>query len=261
MAFAAASQRPIAGAVATVGVSDRISFLRKTYAHLGVALIAFAAIAGGMMRFAPAASLKFSSWAFGGRWTWMLVIGAFIFIGWLAERLAMSETSRGLQYLGLGLFVVAEAVILQPLLWVLMIRFGGPEVRHDIAMTGTAMMSGTAAAILTQAIVITLTIFVGLTLVVFLTKKDFSFLRGILTVCSFGALGVILASALFGFSLGAFFCGAMILVMAGYILFQTSIIMKAFPPTAYVAAALMLFSTIATLFWYVLQLLMSLRND
>lgn len=246
MAFAAASQRPIAGAVATVGVSDRVTFLRKTYAHLGVALIAFAAIAGGMMRFAPEVSLKFSSWAIGGRgWNWMIVIGAFMLVGWLAERLAMSETSRGLQYVGLGIFVVAEAMILQPILWMLLYRFG----------------SGGALSIISQATVITLAIFVGLTLVVFLTKKDFSFLRGILVVCSFAALGVIIASMLFGFSLGAFFCGLMILVMAGYILFQTSIIMKAFPPTAYVAAALMLFSTVATLFWYVLQLLMSLRND
>jgi len=245
MAFAATSHRSIPGAVATIGVSDRIAFLRKTYGHLGVALLAFAAITGGMMRFAPAFSLSFSRWAFTGRWNWLLVIGAFMLVGWLAERLAMSETSRGLQYVGLGIFVVAEAFILQPILWFMLYRFG----------------SGGALSIIAQATVITLTIFVGLTLTVFLTKKDFSFLRGVLVVCSFGALGVILASAIFGFSLGAFFCGAMILLMSGYILFQTSIIMKAFPPTAYVAAALMLFSTIATLFWYVLQLLISLRSD
>jgi uncharacterized protein len=244
MAFAATSQRPIEGAVATVGVSDRVAFLRKTYGHLGVALIAFAAITGGMMRFAPEFSLSFSRWAFSGRWNWMLVIGAFMLVGWLAERLAMSETSRGLQYVGLGIFIVAEAMILQPILWFLLVRFGASGM----------------TSIIGEATIITLAIFVGLTLTVFLTKKDFSFLRGFLTVCSFGVLGVILASIVIGFSLGAIFCGFVILLMAGYILFQTSLIMKAFPPTAYVAAALMLFSTIATLFWYVLQLLISLRE-
>jgi FtsH-binding integral membrane protein len=71
---------------------------------------------------------------------------------------------------------------------------------------------------------------------------------------------VILASLLFGFSLGALFSGFVILLMAGYILQQTSMVMRDFPPTAYVAAALMLFSTIATLFWYVLRLLMSLNR-
>jgi FtsH-binding integral membrane protein len=244
MAFAATSHRSIEGAVATVGVSDRVVFLRKTYGHLGVALLAFAAITGGMMRFAPETSLKFSAWALRGSWNWLLVLGAFMFVGWLAERLAMSETSRGLQYVGLGIFVVAEAMILQPILWYTLARFGASDFY----------------AIITQATVITLTIFIGLTLTVFLTKKDFSFLRGALTVCTFAALGVIIASLAFGFTLGAFFAGLMILLMSGYILFQTSVIMKEFPPTAYVAAALMLFSTIATLFWYVLRLLMSLRE-
>lgn len=244
MAFASHA-RPIEGAVATLGVSDRVAFLRKTYAHLGVALLAFAAIAGGMMRFMPETSLKFSAWALRGRWNWLLVLGLFMLVGYIAERLARSETSRAVQYVGLAIAVIAEGVILQPVLWLVLLKFGGAGF----------------ASILTQSIIITMAIFVGLTLTVFLTKKDFSFLRGILVVASFGALGVILASMAFGFSLGAVFCGAMILLMAGYILYQTSLVMRDFPPSAHVAASLMLFSTIATLFWYVIQLLASLRGD
>lgn len=258
MAFAQ-SDRPIAGAVATIGVSDRVDFLRKTYAHLGGALIAFALITGGMLGGMTSVSWGFSKWATQGRWTWAVVLMLFMGVGYVAERLARSETSRGLQYLGLGIAVVGEALLLQPLLWKLMILFG--SVTMGIDGVPNLGMDGAAGQILVEAIVITLTIFAGLTLVVFLTKKDFSFLRGILTICSFAALGVIAASLIFGFHLGAIFCGAMILLMAGYILYQTSVIMKEFPPTAYVAAALMLFATIATLFWYVLQLLMSLRSN
>jgi uncharacterized protein len=246
MAFA--SSRPIEGAVATLGVSDRVTFLRKTYAHLGVALIAFALIAGGMMKFATAFSLKFTMWAIGptgGGFRWLLVLVAFMAIGYIAERLARSETSRAVQYVGLTLAVVAEGIILQPLLWLVIAKVGAANFMP----------------IITQSIVITLAIFVGLTLTVFLTKKDFSFMRGALVVASFAALGVIIASIAFGFTLGAFFCGVMILLMAGYILYQTSLVMRDFPPTAHVAAALMLFSTIATLFWYVLQLVASLRGD
>jgi len=77
--------------------------------------------------------------------------------------------------------------------------------------------------------VITLAIFAGLTAVVFVTKKDFSFMRGVLAILTFGALGVIVASLMFGFSLGAVFSGAMILLMAGYILYQTSLVMAHFP--------------------------------
>jgi FtsH-binding integral membrane protein len=257
MAFGqSASARPIEGAVATMGVSDRVAFLRKTYVHLGVALIAFAAITAGMMKFATETSLKFSSWALGGRWNWLLILGLFMVVGYVAERLAQSEASRGLQYVGLAIFVIAEAVLLQPMLWLLIVRFGDPQM---IGIEG-GMLVGQAASILMQAIVITLAIFIGLTLTVFLTKKDFSFMRGALAIGTFAALGVILASAIFGFSLGALFTGAMILLMAGYILYQTSLVMSYFPPSGYVAASLMLFSTIATLFWYVLRILMELNR-
>ena len=265
MAFAQAhNRRPIEGAVATLGVSDRVAFLRKTYAHLGVALIAFAAITGGMIRFMPEVSWGFSKWALQGRWTWLAVLALFMLVGYVAERLARSETSRGLQYGGLGLAVVAEAVLLQPMIWLLMLRFGAySKADAAVFLQGGAVpaMNGAAAEILLQAIVITLAIFIGLTLIVFLTKKDFSFMRGALMLCSFAAVGVVVASLMFGFHLGAIFSGLMVLLMVGYILYQTSLIMKEFPPTAFVAASLMLFSTIATLFWYVLRLLMSLRSD
>lgn len=240
----AANHRPIRGAVATLGVSERVAFLRRTYGLLGIALVAFASVTAGMMKFMPETSLKFSQWALQGQWTWLAVLALFMVVGVVAEKLARSETSRGLQYLGLGIAVFAQGVLLQPLLWVAISRFGAAGANNIILNAG----------------LITMTIFVGLTATVFVTKKDFSFMRGILTVLTFAALGVILASMIFGFSLGAVFCGAMIALMSGYILYQTSAVMKDFPPTHHVAAALMLFSTIATLFWYVMQLLMSLRD-
>jgi uncharacterized protein len=244
MAFAKQHARPIEGAVATLGVSDRVDFLRKTYGLLGVALIGFAALCFGMMRFMPELSFRWTVWALSG-FNWLLVIGMFIGVGMISERLARSETSRGLQYLGLALGVLAYGFIFQPMLWYVFLKLG---------------VSG-GASLITQAALITLAIFIGLTLTVFVTKKDFSFMRGALMIGTFAALGIIVASILFGFQLGGLFAGAMILLMAGYVLFQTSMIMRDFPPTAYVAAALMLFSTVATLFWYVIRLLMSLRSN
>src|SRR5689334_1168824 len=100
MAFAqTAVRRPIAGAVATIGVSDRVAFLRKTYGLLGVALIAFAAFTGGMMKFATETSKHFSAWALNGQLNWLLVILLFMGVGYLARRLALSPSSRGLQLL------------------------------------------------------------------------------------------------------------------------------------------------------------------
>jgi len=244
-----ANARPIAGAVATLGVSDRVAFLRKTYSLLTVALIGFAGFTAGFIKFAPETSLRFSAWALHGSLNWLLILGMFMVVGYVAQKLAMSNTSRGLQYLGLGLAVAAQSVLLQPMIWILMTKFGNA---NDL--------TGQASAILGEAVVITLAIFVGLTLTVFLTKKDFSFMRGALAIASFAFLGVILASLLFGFQLGAVFSGFGILLMAGYILYQTSLVMSYFPPTGYVAAALMLFSTVATLFWYVLRLLMEMNR-
>ena len=240
-------RRIIEDAVATRGVSDRLTFLRRTYALLGAALLAWALLTAAMMRFATETSLALTRWALSGPMSWLIVLGLFMLVGYVAQRLALSNASRGAQYAGLAVFVVAESVILQPLLWLVIARFGGS--------------SADAFALIAQAAAITVAIFIGLTLTVFLTKRDFSFLRGALTIGMFAVLGLIVASLLFGFSLGSLFFGAVILLMAGYILFQTSIILREFPPTFHVAAALMLFSTIATLFWYVLQLLMALRRD
>jgi FtsH-binding integral membrane protein len=197
-----------------------------------------------MMRFMPELSFRWTVWAL-SVFNWLLVVGMFVVVGMISDRLARSESSRGLQYLGLALGVVAYGFIFQPMLWYVFVKLG---------------VSG-GASLITQAALITLAIFVGLTATVFITKKDFSFLCGALMIASFAALGIIIASILFGFNLGGLFAGVMILLMAGYILYETSVIMRDFPPTAYVAAALMLFSTVATLFWYVLQLLMSLRRD
>jgi FtsH-binding integral membrane protein len=86
-------------------------------------------------------------------------------------------------------------------------------------------------------------------------------MRGALTIGIFAVFGVSIASLIFGFQLGALFSGAVILLMAGYVLYETSTVMAHFPPTHHVAAALMLFSTVATMFMHILRLLSILRGD
>ena len=247
MAFAQASSRPIRGAVATLGVSERVAFLRRTYAHLGVALLAFAGLTAYLFRYQSEFSFKMSVKMTSGM-SWLLVIVAFMAVGWVAEKLAKSQASPALQYVGLGIGVLSYALLFQPLIWVVFFKFAKSTTTSPIA-------------IVTQAVAITMVIFVGLTLTVFISKKDFSFMRGALMIDGFAALGTVVASMLFGFSLGAVFSGLMVALMAGYVLYETSAIMRDFPPTYHVAAALMLFGTVATMFWHVLRLLMSLRGN
>src|SRR5687767_7892561 len=97
---ARAQQRSIPGAVATVGVNERVAFLRRTYGHLGAAILAFVAVTYGFMQTETAA--RFTFWAIGGGgFNWLIVLGAFMLVGFITDRLARSETSRGVQYLGL----------------------------------------------------------------------------------------------------------------------------------------------------------------
>lgn len=237
---ARAQQRSIPGAVATVGVNERVAFLRRTYGHLAAAIAAFAGVA--YLFGSSEMGHRFTLWAFSGRFNWLMVLGLFMVVGFITDRLARSDTSPTLQYIGLGLGVLAEGIIITPLLVVAAYYVKDQYIIHKAAL-------------------FTLLIFAGLTGTVFITRKDFSFLRGILMVGSFAALGIIIASMIFGFHLGTIFSVAMIVLMAGYILYQTSLLMAYFRPTQHVSAALMLFSTIATLFWYVLTLLMSLQRD
>lgn len=263
MAFAH-SARPIEGAVATLGVSDRITFLRKTYAHLGVSLLLFAGVTAALFKYAPQFTWKLSTIAGTSMMGMLAMVAVLVFLMYGAERLASSSTSRGVQYAGLGLGIALQIFMLMPLIWVLMLKFGS-YTSEQIGMIRAGVMvpamNGTAATILTQATVITLAIFIGLTLVVFITRKDFSFMRGALVIASFAAIGLVFTSIIFGFTLGALFSGFIILLMAGYILYETSAIMKDYPPTAHVAAALVLFVTIATMFRAVLRLLIALRSD
>ncbi len=237
----AQNYRPIAGAVATVGVSERVTFLRKTYAHLAGAILAFVALEYLLLDMSgpvfEAVTVPWLNFVFSG--SWLIILALFMGASWIANKWANSDTSRGMQYFGLGLYILAEALIFTPVLF-----YANMEMPGVIA----------------DAAVLTLFLFGGLTATVFITKKDFSFMRGALSMACFGAMGIIVASILFGFSLGILFSGAMLLLASGYVLYYTSNVLHHYRPTQYVAASLALFAAIALLFWYVLRILMALRD-
>ena len=73
-------------------------------------------------------------------------------------------------------------------------------------------------------------------------------------------MGLIVASILFGFTLGMFFSYAMIAFACGYILYDTSNVMLHYRTSQHVAAALALFASVMLLFWYVLRVLIDRRR-
>lgn len=217
--------------VANAEASERTAFIRRTYTHLALAIAVFAGLEAFFLAqpWAGPLAQKMSS-------NWWLVLIPFIAVSWIADKWAMSATSRGTQYLGLGLFIVAEAIIFIPLLYIA--KTMDPDM---IAKAG--IMTGF--------------LFAGLTIIAFATKADFSFLRGFIMVASFAALGFIFVSMIFGFNLGTLFSGAMILVAGASILYSTSNILLHYRTDQHVAAALSLFSSVALMFWYILRIFMS----
>ncbi len=215
---------------------ERAAFLRRTYLHLAGAVLAFMFLTYAFLHveaiYRPLMGLMAHSW-------WIVLV-AFMVVSWIAQRWAHNAVSPGMQYLGLALYTLAEAVIFVPLLKYAEV-LGPPNV-------------------IAGAAIVTLTMFAGLTLIVFMSGADFSFLRGVLWMGMMAALATIIASMIFGFSLGILFCSAMVLLACGFILYDTSNVLHHYRVDQHVGASLELFASLALLFWYVLQLAMSLDD-
>lgn len=218
--------------------AERAEFIRKTYLHLAGAIGAFILLEAVLIMSGIGDFIAQALFA-GGRLGWFVVLAVFIGVSTVATSWANSQTSKGMQYLGLGLYTVAEAIIFLPLLFIV------------------SNMAGTS--IILQAGIATLGLFLGITAVVFLTRQDFSFLGPILTIGGFIALGFIAVNLIFGFSLGNVFAFAMVAFAGGSILYQTSNILHQYRTDQHVAASLSLFASVALLFWYILQIFSSRR--
>ncbi|CAN5779475.1 hypothetical protein BH11MYX3_BH11MYX3_01970 [soil metagenome] len=248
---------------ATVGQSDRLRFIRLTYIHLFGAIVAFAGLLWCLFNVKPLmekVSWPLIKFALGidnegnynprdGRWHWGVVLASYMAVGWIADYWARHSKSKGIQYAGLTFYVIAEALIFVPLLAIIQWKTAA-----IVAATGKD------PNVIRDAAFCTLAIFGALTGFVLISKKDFSFMRGALVVMSAAAMMLIVLSLVFGFNLGIVFAVAMVVLCAGYILYQTSQVLAHYNTNGYVAASLALFSSIATMFWYVIQIFMRARE-
>jgi uncharacterized protein len=212
----------------------RASFLVKTYVHLFGAIAAFTLIE--VFLFSSGLAYNIAK-AFLST-NWLVILGGFMIVSWIASRTAYRAEKTATQYIGLLLFVLAEALIFVPLL---------------------ALADYYAPGMIRSAALVTLFGFTGLTFIVVLTRKNFSFLGGLLKWGMVLALVAIVGGVIFGFELGTWFSVAMIGLAGAAILYDTSKIMTVFPTDRHVGAALQLFSSVALMFWYVLRLFLSRR--
>jgi len=213
----------------------KVAFYKKTYTHLAMAVLLFIIVEWVFFQSESIVNFAFSMTE---GWRWLVMLGGFMLATTYAEKMAFKSHNVNQQYWGLILYVVVEAFIFIPLIGIAMM----------IAESG-------GVNILNQAAILTLSLFTGLSAIVLLTKKDFSFLKSILAIGFFIALGLIVAGLLFGFNLGLWFSVGMVVLASGSILYQTSNMIHKYSEDQYVGASLGLFASLMLLFWYILSIL------
>ncbi|SMC35637.1 Bax inhibitor-1/YccA family protein [Moheibacter sediminis] len=220
--------------VANATEIEKAAFYRKTYTHVALAVLVFIILETFLLRIEPLVNALLALQGY----SWLILLGGFMGVTWLAQNMAYKNTSKAMQYGGYFLYILAQAVIFVPMLHIAMYYSGGPQM-------------------IMQAAVITGGMFLGLTAAVMLTRTDFSFLRTGLTVGFFIALGLMIAGIMFGFNLGLWFSVGMVILASGSILYSTHQIKNEFGTDQYVPAALSLFASLMLLFWYILRIFMS----
>ncbi len=232
------------GVAAYAEDSERIGFIRRTYAHLTGAVLGLVALETVLFVVVPPETMAALAQRMLGGFGWLIVLGAFMVVSWVARMWAESSASRGMQYAGLGLYVVAEAVILLPMLYICIHLMRAPQLPI-------------------MAAVITTMCFVGLTAFVFTTRVDLSGWGKYLALAGILAMCAIVAGIITGFSsmFGLGFSAIMVGLACGYILYDTSNVLHHYHTNQHVAASLALFSSVVLLFWYVLRILMIFASE
>ena len=237
--------------VADAAPSERAAFYRRTYLTVAAAFAVFGALLWASftvpvgaspvaLHYARAIGGLFESL---GGWAMLVMLGVF----WLGTSVAQSavyaRASRPIQLAGFLGYILLQVALFIPLILMVLVK-----------------TQGEPGQILYPACAVTGALVAGLTVAAFVTQADFSFLRTVLIVGSFGALGVVLVAAFMGSDLGIWFSLAMIALMATAVLYQTWQVRTQFATDQHLEAGFALFAAFVTLLFYVIRLFLQRRN-
>jgi FtsH-binding integral membrane protein len=235
--------KAVAGNVYQMSGTDRLTFVRKVYAYFTFSLLITAA--GGYVGY----KFVLSKIVTGGFISWPAFIGVLVlqFVAlavtfWLRKKDPINKVM-------LAVYSFLSGLTLGPILM--------------IAAYVSVARGGGAANLILQAFVITAIVFVGLTAYVFTSKKDFSAWRGGLFLLLLVGIGMGIMGMIFGFSQGMLliYSGAMALIFGGFILYDTSMIMKYYSTDEYIAGAIELQIDFVGLFIQILRILIILSGS
>jgi modulator of FtsH protease len=203
---------------------ERMSFVRKVYALFFAATLFAVAGVGLGLSYTPLLM-------FAARHPFIML---FVMLGGVMGAQAVRHV-RGLNLFALFAFTTLTGVVISPLI---------------------ALYTQLNPASILQAGVLTVGIFGGLTAYVFVSKKDFSFMRGMLmvgliVVVLAGLLSLFVAASAFSFAVSV----AALLLFSGFVLYDTSNIIHRYPVNEYVAGALSLYLDAFNIFLSLLNIL------
>jgi FtsH-binding integral membrane protein len=212
----------------------RTAFMGRVYARLVAGVAAFVLIE--LYLFTSGLAVAITEFVFST--SWLLILGGFMVVSWLANSVALRATTPGSQWGGYLLLVAANALIFAPMLVIAEVQVPG-----TVAAAGQYSIAG----------------FVILSVIAHRSARDFTWLGATLRWFGVLALVAIVIAVVTGSALGTWFSLAMIGFAGAAILYETQVILRETPPGRETVAAMALFSSLALMFWYVLRLLMSRR--
>lgn len=242
-----ASAQPVAYA----DTPTRLAFLRKVYAIFGASMVIWM---GTTFAIANSRSLMEAILPLVSGGIFMLII--LMALMFLLIRLTVN--SFPMNVVGLGLFAVFEGVLTAPLVYMALAQSNETAM---LALTNGAVVDSifeNGGGIVTQAFVITTAVFTGLTTYALTTKRDFLWLRGALYM-GFFALFAISLLQFFGIGGSAMGWGVslgFVVVMGGFVLYDTQNILRNYPENMAAAAAAKLLINFVIMFQHILMLLM-----
>ena len=212
---------------ASVSVGERLAFIKKVYGLLALSLVT--AAIGAHLGSDP--DLLLIPVASNMMLFFILEIGLIFFAQFVSRK-------PGLNMVALFSFTTVTGLVVGPLLY---------RVGPTIAM---------------EAFALTALTFGGLTMYVIFSKRDFSFMQGFLftglMIVVFGALiNMFFASPMAHFMIS----GASVLLFSGFILYDTSNVLRNYGTDEHVSATLALYLDILNLFIALLSILGIARSD
>jgi hypothetical protein len=227
------------GFAISAALDSRMAFVRRTYAHLlgelaGVAAVVFIALRTPALESIATTMLTKP----------LIYVVAIFGVSLLTRRMLAGQKSMAIQYAAAGIWVFFLGLLVTPFAMWAQIKTG-------------------SYAIMGEGAILTGCVFTGITAYVFFTKKDFSFLGGALWMIGWIAFGLGMILAIFGGfgnQLALLYSCGMVLLMGGWVLYDTSKVLHHRHVGEHVAASVDLLVDFVYMFIYIVSILLRSRR-